>query len=162
MTDQSSRSEYRQAISKITALCSKSEKCTSEVVLKLKEWELTEEEIAKVVEFLVSEKYVDDCRYAVSFVHDKFRFNKWGRIKIAYMLRQKEIGATEIADALDEITDNAYRDTIISLLKPKLRTVKGRNDYEKTAKLAAFAQSHGFEAELSFQIAQQLLGGQDL
>ena len=41
--------------------------------------------------YLELEKYLDNLRFAISFVHDKFRFNKWGKIKLAYALRQKQV-----------------------------------------------------------------------
>ncbi len=157
MNDQPFRPEYRQALSKVMDLCSKSEKCRSEVAMKLRGWELTGEEIDKAIGLLIREKYIDDRRYAASFVRDKFRFNKWGRVKIAYMLRQKGVDGAAIAEALEEIGEEAYRATLLSLLESKMRSVKGKNSYERKAKLAAFAQSHGFESDLAFQTANRLL-----
>jgi regulatory protein len=158
MNENPSPSNYRQAVSRISEICSKSEKSRSEVIRKLKEWELTAEEISKAVEFLISEKYIDDQRYAGSFVRDKFRFNKWGRIKIAFMLRQKGIDEVVISNALNDISDEEYRETLTGLLKAKVRSVKGKSNYEKVSKLAAFAQSHGFEAGLAIEISRELLG----
>lgn len=161
MNENPSQSNYRQAVSKISEICSKSEKSRSEVIRKLKDWDLTAEEISKAIEFLVSEKYIDDQRYAGSFVRDKFRFNKWGKIKIAYMLRQKGIDEDVISDALDDISEEDYRETITGLLKAKVRSVKGKSNYERVSKLASFAQSHGFEAGLAINIARELLGNSE-
>jgi regulatory protein len=158
MNENPSQSNYRQAVAKVSEICSKSEKSRAEVIRKLKEWELTAEEISKAVDFLVSEKYIDDQRFAGSFVRDKFRLNKWGKIKIGYMLRQKGIDDNIVSDALDDIPNEDYRETLAGLLKAKVRSVKGKSNYEKVSKLAAFAQSHGFEAGSAIEISRELLG----
>jgi hypothetical protein len=39
--------------------------------------------------------------------------------------------------------------------------VKGASDYERKGKLAVFAQSHGFEQDLAFKIAGELIGNNE-
>jgi len=50
---------------------------------------LDAEEADKAIARLVEQKFIDDARFARYFVKDKLKFNKWGRIKIGYALRQK-------------------------------------------------------------------------
>jgi regulatory protein len=54
--------EQKSAFDKATFLCSKSEKCTSEILDKLKLWGLSKEESEPVIEKLIAEKYVYDER----------------------------------------------------------------------------------------------------
>ena len=77
ITPQQSDAFYRAA-----ALCSRAEKCSSDIMTKLSQWGVGEENASVVLKQLIEEKYVDDERYARSFVRDKFRFNKGGKIKI--------------------------------------------------------------------------------
>ena len=157
-----SQSNFKQALTKISAICSRSEKCAFDIVQKLKSWELSDEEISKAFKFLIEEKYLDNSRFATSFVRDKFRFNKWGKVKIAYMLRQKRIAENLIFNALDEISETSYHDTITALLKAKARSIKDKNSYERLAKLATFGQSHGFEADLCMKTARKILGNEEV
>lgn len=149
---------YRQALTKVMAMCSQSERCRFDIVAKLRQWELSEEEIAEAVDYLVKEHFLDEERFVRFFVNDKLRFNKWGKIKLRFMLRQKQIPEPIVREALDQINDELYTKTLQTLLKAKVKSIKGASDYERKAKLAVFAQSHGFEAELAFRIANELIG----
>ena len=149
---------YRQALTKAMAMCSQSERCRYDIVAKLRQWELSEEEITTAVDYLVRERFLNEQRYVQFYVNDKLRFNKWGKIKLSYMLRQKQISDALIKSALSEITDTNYLKIIQELLSQKVKSVKGASGYERKAKLALFAQSHGFEAELAFRVANQLIG----
>ena len=149
---------YRQALTKAMAMCSQSERCSFEVKAKLRLWELAEEEISIAIEYLIKERFLNEERFVNFYINDKLRFNKWGKIKVTYMLRQKQIPEELIQSALSRIDADLYKKILSDLLKSKIKSVKGASCYERKGKLAVFAQSHGFEAELAFQVAGQLLG----
>ena len=151
---------YRQALTKVMAMCSQSERCRFDIVAKLRLWELSEEEIAEAVDYLTKEHFLDEERFVRFFVNDKLRFNKWGKVKLRFMLRQKQIPEIIVREALDQIDDDLYIKTLQSLLKSKVKSVKGISEYERKGKLALFAQGHGFEAELAFRIANELIGNE--
>jgi regulatory protein len=148
---------YRQALTKAMAMCSQSERCRFDIVTKLRLWELSEEEIAEAVDYLVKEHFLDEERFVRFYVNDKLRFNKWGKVKLTFMLRQKQIPENIIRESLDQINDDLYLKTLRNLLVSKVKSIKGASDYERKGKLAIFAQSHGFEAELAFRIANELI-----
>ena len=148
---------FRQALTRAMALCSKSERCQSEIVAKLRLWELSEDDIAKVLDYLIKEHFLDEERFVRFYVNDKLRFNKWGKIKLSHMLRQKSIPEPIIREALDQINDDQYKKILRDLLKTKIKSIKDAPDFERKGKLAVFAQSHGFEAELAFRIANELI-----
>jgi len=149
---------YRQALTKVMAMCSQSERCRFDIVAKLRQWELSEEEIAEAVDYLVKEHFLDEERFVRFFVNDKLRFNKWGKVKLKFILRQKQISETIIREALSQISDDLYMKILRNLLKTKVKSIKGDSGYERKGKLAIFAQSHGFEAELAFRMAGELIG----
>ena len=138
---------YKEALSKAAEICGRSEKCSYDIVMKCHEWQLSKEDTDRITKYLTQEKYLDDQRYAISFVHDKFRFNKWGRIKLAYALRQKQIVEKFIREALTHISEDAYRTVLTDLLSAKAKTIKENDVYTRRSKLMAFALSRGFEAE---------------
>lgn len=146
----------REAISKATEICSRSEKCIYDIILKCREWQLSRDETAEVIDYLLKEKFVDQLRYATSFVHDKFRFNKWGKIKLAYALRQKQVEEEYIKEALSRLPAEAYLTVLKDLISAKANTIKDQQPFAKRQKLLAFAQSHGFEVDISLSIIESI------
>lgn len=130
---------------KLAARCSVSEQCLSDVETKLAKYGLPEEEKTRILRHLVEERYIDDSRYAEAYVRDKYRFNKWGRMKIAQGLRMKGIDKGTIETAMDTIDEQEYLSILRDLLKAKRKSTKGKSEYEINGKLARFATSRGFE-----------------
>lgn len=136
------------ATAKIEAYCSKAEHCTSEVVTKLKSWNINERQIAEIVARLCKEKYINDLRYSRCYVKDKFRYNHWGRIKIAQALRVKNINEDDIKEAIEELDQQEYETTLKRLLAQKRKSIKASSDYERNGKLVRFALGRGFEMSI--------------
>lgn len=130
---------------KLAARCSVSEQCLSDIESKLAKYDLPDEEKTKILRHLVEEKYIDDCRYAEAYVRDKYRFNKWGRIKIAQGLRMKGIDKETIDTAMEAIDKMEYLDILRDLIKAKRKSTRGKNDFEINGKLVRFAIGRGFE-----------------
>ncbi|MCF8362431.1 MAG: RecX family transcriptional regulator [Prolixibacteraceae bacterium] len=140
--------ETKKALSKCMALCSKSEKCISDIRNKLEKWQLPDGETQIIIDSLIDEKFIDEQRFAESFVRDKFRFNYWGKIKITYHLKAKGISSADIAHAMQEINEEEYFITLKELLTQKNKSVKAETDYERKAKLIRFAQGRGFDYDM--------------
>lgn len=130
---------------KLAARCSVSEQCLSDIEAKLSRYDLTEEEHTRILRHLVEEKYVDDRRYAEAYVRDKYRFNKWGRIKIAQGLRLKGIDNETIKSAMEAIDEEEYLGILRELIKAKRKNTRGTSEYEINGKLTRFATGRGFE-----------------
>ncbi len=138
--------DQKIAYDKAAFLCSRSEHCSSEIQEKLKVWGLSFEDSAPIIKKLVAEKYLDDERFARAYAKDKFRFNHWGKQKIAFMLRSKNI-STEIMElAFEEIEDEGYSDELRKLLTDKEKSIKAKDKYDKRNKLMRFAMGRGFES----------------
>ena len=137
----------------LTALCAQAEHCQYEMLEKMRRWELDDEAQARVMQRLVSERYVDDERYARAFVKDKVRYNKWGRRKVEQALWQKHIDEDIRQQVLDEIDDEEYISVLRPLLKQKRRSTKAANDYQLNQKLMRFALGRGF----TFDIIRQCM-----
>ena len=152
-----------QALSALAALCSRGEQAESDLREKLRKWEVSPADADRIIQRLNEENFWTDERYARAFVRDKFRFNGWGRIKIAHALRQKHIDSQWIEQALaDEIDDAAYHDTLIRLMQGKLRSVAGREPQAARAALLRFAASRGFESDLCYRCLDEVWRANDL
>jgi regulatory protein len=138
----------QQAYSRLTALCARSEHCQQEMLEKMRQWGVSEEEQAEVMARLISERYIDDERYARAFVNDKIRYNKWGRRKVEQALWQKHIDKDIANRVLNEIDDEEYLSILKPLLKQKRRSIKADDNRQERIKLVKFALSRGFTMDI--------------
>ena len=138
----------KQAYSKMARLCSRSEQCSADIRKKIIAFELVSEVVDEIIEKLKAEKYLNDERYIKAYVADKFRINKWGRVKIRHNLRMKGLPEAMIQNELDEIDEEKYKAVLIKTMKAKAKTVKKKNRFEKMGQIIRFAQTRGFEPEL--------------
>lgn len=132
-------------LNKAEVYCAAAERCLSDVTSKLVQWGASSEAMERILSHLLEERYLDERRYAKAFVRDKYRFNGWGRLKIAMALRQKGISDESIDAGLNEIDEREYRQTLKALLQRIRRTVKGKTAYEQNGKLIRFALGKGYE-----------------
>ena len=140
--------EFEKYLIKSQAYCSRAEKCESDVRAYLYKQGVDSETISKIIESLVIDKFVDNERYARAFVSDAFKFNKWGKLKIRQALLAKGISDKIIAEPLAEIDDAEYMSLLENILRTKLKSVHGDDDYKIKASVFRFAYSRGFEPEL--------------
>ena len=138
----------QQAYSRLTALCARSEHCQQEMLEKMRQWGVTDEEQAQVMARLVKEKYVDDSRYARAFVNDKVHYDRWGRRKVEQALRQKHIDSEICREVLDAVPPQDYVEALKPLLKQKRRSTKAANAYELNMKLTRYALSRGYGIDI--------------
>ena len=144
--------KQQQVFLKLADWCSRAEHCSFEALQKLSVLELEEAEAQQVLERLMQERFIDDERFANSYVRDKFRFNKWGRIKIRYMLRQMHIATAVVNKAFNQIDDDEYLEMLRTLIRHKQTQIKSSSPREKKANLLRFAQGRGFEPHLIFGV----------
>ena len=134
-----------EALNRVASYCSAAEHCRAEVNEKLQRWGIAYETIARILERLETEKYIDDERYCRAFVNDKFRFAKWGKMKIAQGLYMKKIPSDVAWRHLNEIDEEEYLSILRDLLASKRKSIHAKADYELKGKLMRFAVSRGFE-----------------
>ena len=149
-------SNYTEALAFAAAYCSTAEHCRSEILDKAEKFELSPEEKVQLIQRLQQEKFLDEKRYVKAFVRDRFRFNKWGRIKIRYMLRQKGIPSDLIDEGIEIISEEEYLDMLFSLLKQKKPSVKSKSNYELRGKMLRFGSGRGFEPSLIAQCLKKM------
>lgn len=145
-----------ELLHKAASYCSISEHCISEVEDKLNAWEVSSGDKQKIIDRLISEDFINEKRYCVYFVKDKFRFNKWGKIKISYALKQKGLDNDLITTALETIDEGEYDEMLASILKNRLAGLKYEFEYEKQGKLFNFAQSRGFESNVINRVLRNI------
>ena len=139
---------YEKALNAMRQLCSKQEKCHADIRTNLIKKGIYGLDLENIIATLIEEGYLDEERYARSFVRGKFRNNNWGRIKIRSGLKQKQISDYCIKKGLQEIDEEDYLQKIKELIQKKKRLVKGENAYVIIQKILRFMVSKGYEPEL--------------
>lgn len=148
----------QEALLRLTTLCSQSEHCQWEMTEKLRRWGISEEAQARIMQYLTAERYIDDARFCRAFVHDKIKYNKWGRRKVEQALMAKRIDREVCRSVLDEVDEADYIAVLRPLLQSRRRQLKGLSDYDLRNRLVRLAMSRGF----TYDIIKQCLDVDDL
>jgi regulatory protein len=146
-----------QALSRLQRLCSRTEKCVTDIRLKLAAWEFAPGETSKIIAQLQAGGFVDERRYARAFVHDKITLSYWGVVKIRKTLKNKKIDDEVIREALAAIDKLTQEHTLACLLSHKEKSLKAVPLVTRKAKLLRFALGRGFEYEMAMRAVDELL-----
>lgn len=138
----------QEAYLRLAALCAQAEHCEYEMQEKMRRWEIADDAQTRVMQRLITERYVDDERFARAFANDKVKYNKWGRRKVEQAMWLKHIAEDIRQRVLDSIDDEEYIAILRPLLQQKRRSVKAHNDYELRQKLIKFAIGRGFTMDI--------------
>ena len=135
----------RKQLSRMAALCSRKEYCSSDIKNKLSKKDLSSDEIEIILQKLYKDKYLSDKRYAAAFAREKSALSGWGRNKITFALRGKKIDSADIENALSEIDKKKAEEKFYNVLKRKWKQLEKEEDIQKkTVKLIKFAMSRGY------------------
>lgn len=132
--------------------CAFQERCIYDVKRKLKEWNIREEVVDRLIARLIKEDYINEERFARIFAGGKFRNNKWGKNRIIRELETRNIPDIYIQVGLHEIGDEEYITTLRRLIYKKNKELDIANVDVRNRKLASFAIGKGYEPGLVWDI----------
>ncbi len=145
------------ALVKLQRYCAYQDRCHAEVRTKLIELGCYGQDLEDVMASLIEEKFLDEERFARSFARGKFRMKQWGRVRILQELKQRKISDYCIRKAMEEIKEAEYLQTLNDVLEKRAYQIAEADDFARKGKLAQYAMSRGFEADLVWKT----LGGGD-
>ncbi|MFT3845943.1 MAG: regulatory protein RecX [Lacibacter sp.] len=138
-----------QAHQKAKHYCAYQERCHSEVKEKLYGFGLRKSEVEELLSKLIEEDYLNEERFAVQFTGGRFRMKQWGRVKIKYELKQKQVSEYIIRKALKTIDEDDYLTTLQKLFNQKLQQLSSeKNIFIKKRKLRDYLLQKGYETPL--------------
>lgn len=150
---------YKQALVKAASFCAYQERTQQQVREKAREWELEPDEIEEVVAEMVTQKFVDEERYARSYVRGKYAARRWGRRLLMQGLREQKLSDYCIRAGMSEIDPDVYWANLLGLAAKKARAVAGESHpMKRKAKVLAYLASKGYESDLARDAAEQALG----
>ncbi|MGQ9619551.1 MAG: regulatory protein RecX [Bacteroidales bacterium] len=144
--------KFNDALKELMKLCANREYCRQDIDCRLEKKGMEISDRVKILNLLVRDRFIDEERYSAAFVRDKFRYNRWGKVKIAAVLRTKGINENTIQQALGLIDKDEYKETLKRLVETHKKSVRAKNAYEMKGKLFRFAVSRGFESNLVYDV----------
>lgn len=137
-----------EALTRAAAYCSKGERTPADIREKLLGWGIGRKEAESIIDRLTDENFLCEERYIRAFIHDKSTYNHWGRVKIRYALRYKQLNESEIDRLLTECIDEEnYLQTLAGILRSKAHSLPRPLTPECRRKLYSFAAQRGYESE---------------
>ena len=147
----------QQALPKAKTYCAYQERCHSEVKDKLFGFGLTKNEVDEITSTLIEENYLNEERFALLYAGGHFRTKHWGRVKIKYELKKKQVSEYCIKKALASLDAAQYSKTLYRLAEKKLLTLKSeKNIFIRKKKLQDHLLQKGFENDLIKEIVNTL------
>ena len=142
----------REVIERIQSFCAIQDRSQYEVKKKMKSWGVEEYIIDNILSDLITEKFIDEHRFANSFCRGKFRIKKWGKIKIKNELKKRKISDSCINKGLKQIDEKEYCLLLSELFKKKKNSIKEKNKFIRNGKIAKYLQQKGFENNLIWKL----------
>lgn len=137
--------------------CAYQERCHKDVRTKLTQMRMIPEAIDTIIVKLIENNYLNEERFAKTFVRGKFRIKKWGKNRLIRELKTKEISRYSIDGALKEISDEDYLTTLDELVKKRIDQVKESNIHKKKRKVADYLLYRGWESHLIYEKLNEYL-----
>lgn len=146
-----------QALQKIKQYCAYQERAHKEVKDRLYEYGLYKKDVEEILSTLIQENYLNEERFAIQYAGGKFRMKQWGKQKIKYSLKQKQVSDYCIRKALGAIDEEKYISTLGKLAELKLKTLKSeKNIFIRKKKLQDHLIQKGYEPDLIKEIVQNI------
>ena len=146
-----------KAFQKAKYYCAYQERSHAEVKKKLYGFGLYKNEVEILLSRLIEENYLNEERFAIAFAGGKFRIKQWGKTKIKYELKMRQISDYNIKKALSQIEEEDYLKMLQKLAAEKLATLKSeKNIFIRKSKLQNYLVGKGYEFNLIGEIVREL------
>ncbi|MBL7723417.1 MAG: RecX family transcriptional regulator [Chitinophagaceae bacterium] len=144
-----------QALQKLKHYCAYQERCHSEVKEKLYNLGVWKKDHDQIIASLIEENYLNEERFAVAFAGGKFRVKQWGRVKIKYELKQKQVSEYSIKKAMKQIDEEEYERVLKKLADEKYSSLKNEQYLVRKKKTMDYLAGKGFEMDLVRQAVEK-------
>jgi regulatory protein len=145
-----------QALQKLKHYCGYQERCHSEVREKLFQLGVWKKDHDELIASLIEQGCLNEERFATAFAGGRFRIKQWGRIKIKYELKQKQVSDYSIRKALKQIDEKEYLALLKRLAIEKHVSLKGEQYLVRKKKTMDYLRQRGFEPELISQAIEAM------
>ena len=142
--------------SKMEHYCAYQDRCHDEVRQKLYSFLLTKEEREMIIVHLIEHNFLNEERFACSFVRGKHRIKQWGKVRIKLELKARHISNYNIDSAFKEISNEEYSETFHQLAEKYWESLTEKNILKKRKKHCDFLLRKGYESHLVYAKVKDL------
>ncbi len=146
-----------EAKKKLEYYCAYQERCHKEVTQKLKDMYMIPQAIDVIIVHLLQHNFLNEERFAKTFVSGKFKIKKWGKRRLTLELKRKGIGKVNINQALSEIREAEYIEVFNDLAEKKVVLIKETDKWKKKKKLVDYLLYRGWESHLVYEKVNELI-----
>jgi len=141
----------KEALARLMKYCAYQERCHREVEQKLFDLGIfDEEDRGNIILRLMDEGFLNEERFTRAFVRGRFRSKKWGKVKISYELKKKNISERLIEMAMSEIDEEEYRKVFEEVSAKRMKQIGGLQSADKRKKFITYMNARGFEFDLIY------------
>ncbi len=137
-----------QALQKLKHYCAYQERSHQEVTEKLYALGVWKRDHDTIISTLIEENYLNEERFAIAFAGGKWRIKQWGRVKIRYELKQRQVSEYCIKKAMKQIDEEEYLKTLNKLAAEKYASLKKEQYLVRKKKTQDYLIARGFEPGL--------------
>ena len=136
--------------------CAYQERCYKEVEEKLYSYAVTSSEKEAILTHLIEQNYINEERFAQSFVRGKHNYKLWGKNRIINELKFRNISSRIIEIALKELPETTYLSNFHSLAEKNWENSTERKGQKKNKKFIDFLLRKGYETHLIYDKLKEL------
>ena len=145
-----------QALQKLKHYCAYQERCHSEVKEKLYALGVWKKDQDEIISTLIEENYLNEERFAIAFAGGKWRVKHWGRVKIKYELKQKQVSEYCIKKAMKQIDEEEYLEVLNKLAKDRYASLKSEQYLVRKKKTVDHLVAKGYESQLVHTVVDKM------
>lgn len=143
-------------LEKLYSFCAYQERCIQDVQKKLDKLGIEEKYHKIYIHHLQEERFLNEERFVQHFVKSKLQGNKWGKRKIEFALKQKQVDELMIQNALNDLDEEQSNEILFSLAEKKNRSLKEPDQWKRQQKLFAYLAQKGFYPDEINRAIEQL------
>ena len=110
----------------------------------------------EIIAALIELDYLNEERFAIQYAGGKFRMKEWGRKKIYYALKEKQVSDYCINKALKLIPQADYLKTLYTLAEKKYEALKAEQYLVRRKKTMDYLMQKGFEPDLVTKVVKEV------
>ena len=142
--------------SKLEYFCAYQERCYKEVEEKLYSFAANSAEKEEILTYLIENNFINEERFAQSFVRGKHNYKLWGKNRIINELKYRNISSKIIEIALKEISETVYLSNFHALAEKYWNNINERKGPKKNKKFVDFLLRKGYETSLIYEKLKEL------
>lgn len=160
MNRESTYLSFDEAKRKLENYCAYQDRCHSEVVNKMFQLGITPQIHGEILVHLISQNFLNEERFAKSFVRGKHRLSAWGKNRITNELKFRNINSRLITIALAEIEEEEYYQTFDRISNNKWNQLTDQDLQKKKQKFQAYLFRKGYAMSDIIEKTEELVKGE--